>query len=101
MSSENNNYVVHSNELYDVYCAEFPAPLRRGGYDYAAGYEVVHRNTGMVECRTTSLPDAIFTAEQSNTILVKEQWKWVGTDTVLQDDFEVEGINPDGSPIGA
>lgn len=101
-----NNFVVHSNDTYDVYCvSRFEEPIRVDGRNYYGGYEVVHRHNGIIEYRTPSMPDAVFTSEHNNLTLVQEQWKWLSNNsgTIVSPGNALcsSDVNPDGSPIGA
>ena len=44
---------------------------------YYEGYAVISKGTGVVEYMTTSLPEAIFNAEQFDVALTNETWKWM------------------------
>ena len=44
---------------------------------YYQGYGVINKGTGVTEYLTTSLPEAIFNAEQFDVALTNETWKWM------------------------
>lgn len=45
----------------------------------ATGYDVINRNTGVVEATEQMLPQAILHAENSNSFFVNQLWRWVAT----------------------
>ena len=64
---ENRHYVVNTNHTEII--------MHDSAYD--GGYEVVNKEYGVVEYKTTSLPEAIFNAEQFDVALTNETWKWM------------------------
>ena len=67
--------VVFENETYIVK-ATGELELSFLGNTYIGGYEVVNIQTGITEFMTTSLPEAMFNAEQLHGALASEAWKW-------------------------
>ena len=67
---ENENYLVVTSE------EDLNFEIEAHGSLYVRGYEVRHRHTGIVEFRTPTMPDALFTAEQLNHALLNKTWQW-------------------------
>ena len=64
---ENENYIVVVSEDLE---------LSLLGNVYLGGYEVINKASGVTEYMTTSMPEAMFNAEQLHGALVSEAWKW-------------------------
>lgn len=58
--------IFHSNENYSVVVN-----------DDVTGYNLINDNSGVVEHTCDALPDAIFTAENFNVVLVHRTYEWV------------------------
>ena len=60
-------------------------------------YEMVNRETGVVEAVNKSLPTLISEAEQSNCYLIHSTWQWIRrqSETDNSSAVEVIGLNPE------
>lgn len=83
--------VLFENKWYMVCATVFDFPVKSHGGEYASGYSVINKVTGMTEVNTPQLPDAIAAAEQLDLAMEEEPWKWAR----LQSESQV--VNPDGS----
>ena len=67
--------VIHENENYTVIVSDELA-LTFYQNTYLGGYEVINNVTGLTEFMTTSMPEALFNAEQLNEALKSRAWEW-------------------------
>jgi hypothetical protein len=63
----------------------------------ADGYDMVNRETGVIEGENKSLPTLVSEAEQSNCYLIHQTWQWIRrqSETDNSQAVEVIGLNPD------
>ena len=66
--------IFHSNENYEV----------RVNADTTA-YDVINSFSGVVEFNTESLPEAIFAAENMNSVLVYRTYEWIAKSAAKKD----------------
>ena len=84
---------LHENDRYEVQVVEREYYSNNNEYD--VGYGVINKETGVMEYITSSLPEAIFNAEQFDVTLENKTWQWIrtqGGQMTMQFD-EAESIN--------
>lgn len=67
--------VMHENENYRVLVSD-ELELVFYGNTYLGGYEVINKKSEVTEFMSTSLPEALYNAEQLNAALTSKAWEW-------------------------
>jgi hypothetical protein len=78
----NTGEICHRTEWYFVRVAD------------GDQYEVVNRNTGVVEATEKLLPQAILHAENSNSFMVNRLWRWVAAQGKQQGEAMEGTVDP-------
>lgn len=66
---------LFENERYVVNHSQEAGAVRSAGFDYFAAYNVVNKETDVVEYRVPQLPEAIAVAEQLDLAMTTQPWR--------------------------
>lgn len=71
-----SNTKVYENDNYEVsFTPIIHNGVKVGDLEYDQWYEVINKQTGVVEAKTVCMPEAMYLASAYNKSLLEEQWK--------------------------